>query len=246
MRDNTSWFRRFHAAPDRDTQLVFLPHAGGSASYYAPFSEALSDRADVLCAQYPGRQDRWSEPCFENLTELADAVVEALTPSLDRPVVVFGHSMGATLAFEVTRRLEDAGIVPRRLFVSGRVAPHDNRDLGLHRLADDELLGEMVRLGGTNEEVLAEPELLRMVLPTVRADYQAIETYVYRPGPPLSCPVTALVGDTDPRASVEEAKAWAGYTTGDFDLKVFPGGHFYLADELPAVVSAISAGLAAG
>jgi surfactin synthase thioesterase subunit len=241
--DNRLWIRRFHPAAKRDTRLVFLPHAGGSASFFAPFSAALADRADVLCIQYPGRQDRWAEPCIDNIPALADAIFAVLRPLADRPLVLFGHSMGATVAFEVARRLEhDAGIVPDRLLVSGRRAPADNRDAGIHRLDDDHLVAELHRLSGTDTAILADPELLRLVLPALRGDYRAAETYVYQPGPPLRCPIVALVGDSDQRVSIDEARAWGEYSTGPFDLKVFPGGHFYLANERPAVIEAISSG----
>lgn len=241
--DGRSWLRRFHPA-ERDCRLVFISHAGGSASFYAPFSEALSAHADVLCVQYPGRQDRWTEPLIDNVPELADRIFAALAPLADRPTVLFGHSMGASVAYEVARRLErDAGIVPACLFVSGRRAPADNRDDGLHRLDDEGLVGELHGLAGTDTAVLADPDLLELVLPVLRNDYRAAETYTYVPGPPLHCPVVALVGDDDPRANADEARAWAGYTTGAFDLKEFPGGHFYLVDELPGVVETISAHL---
>lgn len=240
--DNALWIRRFHPAPERDLRLVFLPHAGGSAGYFAPFSEALSDRADVLCVQYPGRQDRWAETCIDNIPDLADAVFTALRPLIDRPTVLFGHSMGATVAFEVARRLErDAGIVPDRLFVSGRRAPGDNHDRSIHLLDDDGLVAELRRMSGTDTTLLADTELLQLVLPTLRTDYQAIETYVYEPGPPLRCPIVALVGDSDPRVTVGQARAWDEYSTGTFDVRVFPGGHFYLAAQQPDVVDTISA-----
>jgi surfactin synthase thioesterase subunit len=238
-----SWIRRFHPAPEHGIRLVFLPHAGGSASYFAPLSEALSDRADVLCVQYPGRQDRLAEPCIDNIPDLTDAVLTALRPLIDRPTVLFGHSMGAAVAFEVARRLDrDAGIVPHRLLVSGRRAPADHYDGSIHRLDDNGLIAELRRLSGTDTALLANPELLEMVLPTLRADYQAVETYVYQPGPPLRCPIVALVGDSDPRVSIDQARAWGEYSTGPFDLRVFPGGHFYLADQQPGVIETISAG----
>jgi surfactin synthase thioesterase subunit len=240
------WVRRFHAAPDRPVRLVLLPHAGGSASFFFPFSRDLSAAADVLSIQYPGRQDRLAEPCIDNVAELADALGEGLLPWLDRPFVLFGHSLGATVAFEVARRLErDADLVPLSLIVSGRRAPADVRDTGVHQRDDDGLLAELGEMSGTDSTVLADPELLRMVLPALRSDYRAAETYVYRPGPPLRCPILALVGKSDPRVTVDEADRWRRYTTAGFDLEVFPGGHFYLADERPGVVAAITRRLAA-
>lgn len=245
--ESDEWIRRYRPAPGAAIRLVCLPHAGGSASFFLPVSAALSPAIDVLAVQYPGRQDRLREPMIDNLGDLADAVVTALTPWLDRPFAFFGHSMGATLAFEVTRRLEQgAGPAPLHLFASGRRAPSRHRDENVHLGGDDRIIAELTELSGTDTRVLGEEEMLRMVLPAIRNDYRATETYRYRPGPPLSCPITVLTGDADPKTSLEEAEAWRDHTTGPFDLRVYPGGHFYLADHQSEVLDAITDRLAVG
>ncbi len=242
--DSGPWIRRYHPAPESPTRLVLLPHAGGSASFFVPFSRALSAHTDVLCVQYPGRQDRLAEHRIDDLGELADEVFTALLPWLDLPIVLCGHSLGATVGFEVARRMEhDKGLVPRSLIVSARRAPADVCDGGVHRRDDDGILAELTALSGTDDRVLANSALCRLILPALRADYRAAETYVYSPGPPLSCPITALVGDTDPKVSVADARRWAGYTTGPFALDVFPGGHFYLAEQRKGVVASIARSL---
>lgn len=245
--ESDEWIRRYRPAPGAAIRLVCLPHAGGSASFFLPVSAALSPAIDVLAVQYPGRQDRLREPMIDDLGDLADAVVTALTPWLDRPFAFFGHSMGATLAFEVTRRLEQgAGPAPLHLFASGRRAPSRHRDENVHLGGDDRIIAELTELSGTDTRVLGEEEMLRMVLPAIRNDYRATETYRYRPGPPLSCPITVLTGDADPKTSLEEAEAWRDHTTGPFDLRVYPGGHFYLADHQSEVLDAITDRLAVG
>lgn len=201
-----------------------------------PFSAELSAKAQVLSVQYPGRHDRWAEECVDNIPDLADEVFTALLPRLDRPVFLFGHSMGATVAFEVARRLEyHKGFVPGCLFVSGRRAPEHIRDEGVHLRDDDGLLTELRGLSGTEAEVLADRDLIEVLLPAIRSDYKAAETYVYQPGPALSCPIVALVGDSDPRVTVDQACDWREHTSGPFELTVFPGGHFFLSAERPAV-----------
>jgi surfactin synthase thioesterase subunit len=235
-----SWIRRFHPAPELPVRLVLLPHAGGSANFYFTLSESLSAHADVLTVQYPGRLDRLAEPCLDSIAELADGVLTALLPLLDRPVVLFGHSMGAMVAFELAGRLErDKDVVPRSLIVSARRSPEDTHDEGIHRRDDDGLLAEVATLSGTDPMVLAEPELMSMILPALRNDYRAVETYVYQPAPPLRCPILALVADADPRVSVDEARRWRGYTSGPFELETFPGGHFYLTDQRHAVTAVV-------
>jgi surfactin synthase thioesterase subunit len=194
-------------------------------------SAALSPAVDVVGVQYPGRQDRRLEPPLDTIAPLADQIHAVLgTRKGNKPVTLFGHSMGAVIAFEVARRMEAAGNPPARLFVSGRRAPSINRDETVHLRDDAGILDEIRRLNGTDSAVFSDDEIMRAALPALRADYTAIETYRGDPAATVSCPVTALIGDADPRVTVDEARAWAGHTTGGFDLRAFPGGHFYLVD----------------
>ncbi|WP_406280477.1 thioesterase II family protein [Embleya sp. NBC_00896] len=234
-----TWIRRFHPAPNPVPRLVCLPHAGGSASYWFPLSAALKDRVEVLSVQYPGRQDRRAEPLIEDIETLADRITVALDPWLDdtRPLVLLGHSMGAILGFEVARRLPTG---PAALIVSGRRAPDRRRVEQTHRLDDAALTAELRSLSGTDASLLEDEEVLRMVLPALRADYRAIETYVYTAGAALDCPITALIGDTDPKVTLDEAMSWRDHTIGTFALHTFTGGHFYLTDHQAAVTAHIT------
>lgn len=236
--DESLWARCFHPAPSRSAQLVCFPHAGGSASFYFPVSAQLSSVARVFAIQYPGRQDRRKEQSPSDLATLADQVYEALRPTLrERPTTFFGHSMGATLAFEVTRRFEADGGEITRLFASGRRAPSCVRDEQVHRLPDEGVVRELKSLAGTDTALLGDEEVLRMILPAIRSDYTAIETYRCAPDVAVRAPLTVLTGDSDPKTTLEEAEAWRGHTTGDFDLQVYPGGHFYLTAAAPAIIA---------
>lgn len=240
------WIRRFQPAPEAPVRLVCLPHAGGSAALYAPYARALAPVADVLAIQYPGRQDRRAEPGVTRLELLADLVTDALGAWTDRPLVVFGHSMGALLGYEVTARLEAAGTPPRALVASGRRAPSRYREESVHLRTDEGVVRELRHLGGVDPAFLDEPELRAMILPAVRSDYEAIETYRHPPRAPLRTPLAVLTGDSDPQVTTEEAAAWAAHTTGDFTLRTFPGGHFYLNEHTPQVLSLLRATLTGG
>ncbi|UZI31663.1 alpha/beta fold hydrolase [Streptomyces sp. CA-278952] len=234
------WLRNFRPAPDAPVRLVCLPHAGGSATFYVPVAQALSPGADVLAVQYPGRQDRRREPLIPDVGLLADRIAEALAPYNDRPLALFGHSMGALIGFEVARRLEAAGTVPAHLFVSGRMAPPVSTADRWHLAADKDLVNEVKSLGGTDTSFLDDPELLGMVLPAIRSDYQAVETYAHEPGPALNCQVTAFTGDNDPKADVDRVLLWGQHTTKSFTARVFPGGHFYLIQHIDALLRTMS------
>ncbi|MEU1345605.1 thioesterase II family protein [Streptomyces sp. NPDC005775] len=240
VRAPSAWLRRFHPSDEAPVRLFCFPHAGGSASYYFPVSRSLAPAADVVAVQYPGRQDRRAEPCVADVRDLADLVTAEMLPWCDRPVALFGHSLGATLGFEVALRLEAAGITPLTLFASGRRAPsHHRENEKVHLAPDAQLLSTIRRMSGTDPAVLADEELLRAVLPAIRGDYRAAETYRYHPGKALTCPITVLNGDTDPEVTPEEATGWTTHTDGPCSFRTFPGGHFYLNDHAAEVIELI-------
>ncbi|WP_131742868.1 thioesterase II family protein [Actinomadura roseirufa] len=244
--DPALWVRCFHRAPESAVRLVCFPHAGGSASFFFPVSARLSPAVEVHAVQYPGRQDRRAEPNIGDIAELADAILPAVRPLAGGPLAFFGHSMGAVLAYEVARRLEREGADPlARLYVSGRRAPSRHREESVHTMADAAVVAELRRLSGTDSSLLGDPETIEMILPAIKSDYRAIETYRHVPGPPLSCPVVVLVGDADPKVTMDEAKAWSEHATGPFDLRVFPGGHFYLVERSAEVIELLADDLAA-
>ncbi|TXS52229.1 MULTISPECIES: thioesterase II family protein [unclassified Streptomyces] len=240
---STPWLRRFHTAESGALRLFCFPHAGGNASFFHPFSARLTPRTEVLAVQYPGRQERFDEPRVEDLHELADLVAAELAAWAEEPFALFGHSMGATLAFEVGSRLHARGARPTALFVSGRRAPSVPAPGSVHLASDEKLIADMRLLGGTDNRMLDNLELLAVILPAVRSDYVATETYRYRGAPPLDCPVTAFIGDADPRVDAPMARAWAAHTTEKFLLHVFEGGHFFLVPHLDAMVDTVTATL---
>uniref|UniRef100_A0AAU3H061 Alpha/beta fold hydrolase n=1 Tax=Streptomyces sp. NBC_01401 TaxID=2903854 RepID=A0AAU3H061_9ACTN len=236
------WFRTFHPRPDARITLACLPYAGGSASAFFSLSERLPAEIEILAAQYPGRQDRIREPCLKTVPDIARGAFEELRGLVaDRPFALFGHSMGGAVAFELARLFErESSATPSALFVSGRRAPSIGGDRGIRFLDDAGVVEELRELEGTDSRILDEPELLRLILPTVRADYGAAETYHTGADALVASPVVVLAGDRDPHVTVDEAAAWRGHATGAFDMKVFPGGHFFLTDHEPEVAALVA------
>ncbi|NGO74489.1 thioesterase [Streptomyces sp. YC504] len=248
---NSTWFRRFTKSTGGGPRLVCFPHAGGSATAFKELAHHLPSAFDVLAVQYPGRQDRFREEPFAALDPLVTALAAELTRELaadpGRPYAFFGHSMGALVAFETARILtaERRLPAPERLFLSGRGGP-EHRDAAYEKFDDKAVLDDVLRLGGTDQAMLEDPDLLELVMPALRADYRLLGAYEWGGGEPIGVPVTALTGDSDPMTTVEDARTWQRYTTGDFALGVFPGGHFYLFDHLEKVAAAVTDGLLAG
>lgn len=240
-----AWIRRPRRRSAATSTLLSFPHAGGAASFYRPLAGFLDPSIEQWTVQYPAREDRSADAPATRVDQLVDGVVGAVERHLDRPIALFGHSMGATVAHRVARALERRGVAIEALFVSAS-GPLDTRaPTAAHLLDDDGLLAHLRSLGGTHVEVFDHPELVARLLPIVRADYRLLAT-ARRPLPPLSAPIVAFGADDDPLASPADLSGWSRCTSGGFRRRIFPGGHFYLADEFRAVAGDMGRQLLAG
>lgn len=228
--------------PSAPRRIVCFPHAGGSASFYRPWTQLLAPDLELLAVQYPGRENRYAEPLISTVDEMAVTVARALLAEPAHDTILFGHSMGAVIAYETLRLLEAEGATHfTRLCVSGRRITDFPEKTDLAPRTDDELLAAMTELGGTQTEVLREPDLREMFLPIIRNDYHLIDTY--RPPndtTPIRADVVALIGDSDPQVDQRQAKEWASVTTGTFEWHEFSGGHFYLIDHAQRVIEVVT------
>lgn len=196
---------------------------------YFPWAGHLPSNVEVCALCPPGRMRRIVEPPLRTMEEMVAGIQEALQAELDRPFALFGHSMGALVAFELARHL-----APRHssrmahLFVSGCYAPHLPDPHPIHRLSDVDLIGELTRLGGMPREVLAHKELQELIMPSLRADLALVANYTAKPGAPLPCPITALISPDDPFADQNLAAPWKEHTSQSFVCEQFPGDHFFI------------------
>jgi len=240
------WAPVLQAGTTTGVRLVGFPYAGAGPIVFRPWRASLPDFVELRSVLLPGRQTRLRETPIESMPRLIDALEPAITPLCDRPLVLFGHSLGAIVAYEVACRLRERGHTLYHLFVSANVAPqYPDPNPPIHRLPPDAFLQELRRLNGMPAAVLACAELLEIVLPVVRADFTLVETYRYEPRPPLACPITVFGGTRDPRTTAEGLSAWRAQTTGAFEHVTVPGDHFFFDSARAEILAKVSRVLAA-
>jgi medium-chain acyl-[acyl-carrier-protein] hydrolase len=208
---------------------------------FRPWASRLPDVIEVVAIEFAGRGTRRAEPLLRDLRQAAASLASAIAALDDRPFAFFGHSMGAMLAYELARQLRGSGREPVYAFLSACPAPHRLAERrGLHRLPDHALLVEIARRNGIPEAVLAEPELMALLLPIIRADLQMFETYDVETREPLRCDVLALCGDADATVAEEEMRDWTAYAGAAFRLERFPGDHFFIKSAEALVLASVA------
>jgi surfactin synthase thioesterase subunit len=236
--------------PRSDARLLLFcfPHAGGGSADHRPWATLLPADIDVVPVLPPGREALLREPPRRRMADLVPFLADAIAPYTARPYALLGHSMGAWVAFELARELRRRGRSPaRHLFACARRAPHVPGDgVRLADLPEQELLDTLGRRYGAIPKVLLENrDILRMFLPTLRADLEVLDTYVHEPGRPLEMPISAWIGAADASVTRGEADAWREHSSVGFSLHTVPGGHYFHRDSRDALVSAIGRILAA-
>ncbi|MEO1401188.1 MAG: alpha/beta fold hydrolase [Cyanobacteria bacterium J06635_1] len=226
-------------------RLICFPHAGGGASFFQPWTKLLPADIALCPIQLPGREHRQTESPLTQVREVIQALLPQLKPSLEKPFALFGHSMGALLAFELTRELRRRGWpLPKQLLVSGYRAPQlPDLAMPIHHLPDPKFIAALQKFQGMPRALLQVPEQLDPYLPQLRADFRLLETYVYTHEAPLDCPISAFGGVSDPIVSHDALMAWREQTSCDFHLQTFPGDHFFLQAAPQALIKAILAQL---
>ena len=230
IRTQGAWVQVITARPHPRLRLIVFPYAGGGPRMALGWGDFLPRDVEVIAVQLPGRGVRLAEPALDSVVDMAEGVSTALRDELLEPYALYGHSLGALVAFEVARRAAWQGDPPPvHLFAGACRAPQLPRTTpALHELPESELLGELANLGGTPAEVLADSDLMAAMLPTLRADFRAGETYRYRPGPKLACPITAIGGSNDHTVSPADLDAWRAQTDAEFRRVELDGDHFFV------------------
>ena len=237
-----SWIKSPKPNPQASVRLFCFPYAGGSSMIFRTWSDSLPTTVEVCPIELPGRLSQMRLAPFTRLEPLVGEIAQALLPYLDKPFAFFGHSMGGLVSFEVARLLRrEYKMCPVHLFVSGRRAPQiPPPSPPIHALPDTEFILEMRRFNGTPQAVLENTELMQLLIPTIRADFAVLETYVYTDEPTLDCPISVFGGLQDQEVSYKNLQAWQEQTNAAFSLQMFEGDHFFLHSAQSLLLQSLS------
>lgn len=235
------WIVPLKAEITPSVRLLCFHHSGGNTSTFKPWSAYLPSYVELLAVQLPGRGERFNERFVTDVEDIKKQILIAMEHYLDKPYILFGHSLGAMIAHEVAVTLQkEKKTLPHHLFVSGRRAPHiPRREEDYHTLSDTLLIEKIQEFNGTPLQIFDTPELISLFLPMLRADFKISETYRLKEFLPLRCNLTALGGTQDPTVTVEDIKEWKNYTLQDFQYHLFPGNHFFIHAEQQLVINLI-------
>lgn len=242
MLNSSKWTMAFKPNPQARMRLFCIPYAGSGASAFRDWHASIRDDVEVIGIQLPGRENRFSEPHLRSIDEIVDPLVRVVSSHSDKPFVLFGHSMGALISFELTRALQRLrGPAPRHLIVSGTRAPtRPRRDEPIHQLDDEAFLEKIKDFNGTPKSLLQDVELMKLFTPLLRADFGVAEGYRYEERGPIWCPVTVLGGDEDEGVPLEDLRAWSTVCRAHCEQHVFRGDHFFIHNHKTAVIDLIN------
>jgi medium-chain acyl-[acyl-carrier-protein] hydrolase len=229
-KSQSMWFESLPDGRAGALRLFCFPYAGGSSQVFRGWQRHFASQVALSLAHLPGRAARVGEPPFKKHKPLVNALADAIIPQLPPAFAFWGHSMGALISFELARELRRRGQpAPLALFLSGRGAPQiPDPDPPTFNLPEPKFIAELRRLNGTPKELLDSPELKEFFLPTIRADFELVETYEYEPGATLTCAICAYGGLQDTSVPAANLKAWQKQTSGPFKARMFPSDHFYI------------------
>jgi pyochelin biosynthetic protein PchC len=234
--------RLWSRADEARMWLLCLPPGGGGARLFKSWADGLPKGLGVAALELPGRGGRRDEPFCSDVGELVGQLARDIAPLLERPVMLFGHSMGAILAFDLARLLRtERGWRPMALIAAASEAPDQRLVPASAAASDEQLVQWLRRWGGTSEALLASPEFLAEVLPVLRADLALMEARVHRDQAPLDCPIRVYLGALDPTVNGPSAEqGWARHTTAERPARTFPGGHFFVQESAELVLAALA------
>jgi len=235
---SNKWFVHPLSKKRAEIRLFLFPYAGGGPAVFGKWLGEFDTHIETFIAHYPGRGSRHNESPITQIDTLVDKLAQAIQPLLDKPLAFFGHSFGGLIAYELAKQIQ-----PQILFISGCAAPHlPNSHPPIHHLPDPDFIKSLQELNGIPNEIMDNSELMELLLPMLRADFEAFEGY--QPNSyQLACPITAFGGLDDPRVNREQLEGWATHTTAGFRTQYFSGDHFFINTNTANIITSINSEL---
>lgn len=236
-----SWFIKQKPNKKADLRLICFPYAGGSASTYMSWANSLPENVELVIIQAPGRGIRIAEQAFSNMYSLVNELISVIPSVLDKPYILFGHSMGSRVAFELMHQLKVVKQpLPLHFIASGSRGPHIKAtNKPIYQFSDDDFINELKILNGTPQAVLDNKELMEMFLPLLRADFEVSDTYCYQGNGKFDCPISVLTGEDDD-ISIDDLNAWGKWFESELELYSIAGDHFFIDSHKEAVLNKVN------
>lgn len=240
------WLVRHRQVESHGLQLFCLSYAGGGASVFRAWADALPPEVAVFAVQLPGRESRIGEPAYRRIDTLVETLAAVVSEEARAPFALYGHSMGGLVSFELARRLRrEHGLRPVCLYIGAYRAPQlPNRNLRIHHLPA-EVFKVVLRAQGIPDAVLQDADLMEAMLPTLRADFELCDRYEYREEPPLECPILVFGGADDLTVGADDLDGWSAHSSASCEINMLPGGHFFIHSSQEELLAAISRDLRA-
>ena len=230
-------------------KILLFPFAGGSSLAYGPIIKHFSGTYDLIPIELPGRGTRMREPLISDVDRLVEDLVDRYSSCTYEEYAIFGHSFGTLLGILFARQLQYVknSVAPVRLFFSGRSAPSSSIESSIHLMADQEFINELKEMGGSQEEILSNKELMSFYLPILRNDFKAVETYKYQELAAVNLPITVMYAEDDPSTTPKGLALWRNETIGEVEMISFPyGGHFFIYKHSERIALCIEQRLSSG
>ena len=238
----SNYFIRPKKVDSPRARIITFPYAGAGAVAYHSWASLLPENIELISIQYPGRGGLFDVSPRTSIEDLSAESYETVVSFADDPYIIFGHSMGALVAYQTILSLRrDCQSLPKSFFVSACESPLSNSGLtrNLHKLPDDEFLDGIMSYGGMPEEIMQSTDMLSYVLPLLRADMTALETWRCPKEPSLNIPIVALGGNNDRLVDKIQLKRWSEFTNSKFTQRILPGDHFFIQNQLPDILDIV-------
>lgn len=239
---HSDWFISPMPNPNATLRVFCFPYAGGSAATYMSWAKSLPVNVELVAVQLPGRANRLFEPPHSNMDSLITELVDVISGLLDKPYILFGHSLGSRVAFELLDKCNRLQLpIPKHFVASGSRGPHSTaRDEPIYHLPDDELILKLNELNGTPKEILENAELMSLCLPLLRADFELSDTYCYTSDTKFDCPISVLGGDDDTDITHDDLLSWGRYFSHTVETHILAGDHFFIDSNKQPVLKIIN------